>query len=117
VGDHLGVGLRCELGAGVEQTALQREVVLDDPVDDDVDAVARVEVRVGVGLGDAAVRRPARVPDAARRGADDRGDGAEPSGIAGAAAPLTAVRRLLRLPTARTDAISPSTSTETPAES
>ena len=59
---------RGEVGAHVAQALLEREVVLDDPVDDDVDAVARVEVRVRVGLGDAAVRGPAGVADAARRG-------------------------------------------------
>ena len=69
VGDDLGVGLRGEVRAHVAEAALEREVVLDDPVDDDVDAVGRVEVRVGVGLGDAAVRRPARVADAAVAGA------------------------------------------------
>ena len=64
VRDHLGVGLGGERRAHVDQPALQRDVVLDDPVDDDVDAVGRVEVRVGVLLGDAPVRRPARVADA-----------------------------------------------------
>ena len=34
----------------VAEPLLQREVVLDDPVDDDVDAVARVEMRMRVGL-------------------------------------------------------------------
>jgi hypothetical protein len=67
VRDDLGVGLGGEVRAGVHQAVLERDVVLDDPVDDDVDAVAGVEVRVGVGLRHAAVRRPARVPDAARR--------------------------------------------------
>ena len=47
--------------------SLQRHVVLDDPVDDDVDAVAAVEERVRVLLADAPVRRPARVADAGRR--------------------------------------------------
>ena len=40
------------------------EVVLDDPVDHDVDAVGGVEVRVGVLLVDAPVGGPARVADA-----------------------------------------------------
>ena len=43
---------------------LELHVVLDDPVDDDVDAVVGVEVRVRVLLGDAAVRGPAGVADA-----------------------------------------------------
>ena len=46
-----------------EQLLLERDVVLDDPVDDDVDAVGGVEVRMRVLLGDAAVRRPAGVAD------------------------------------------------------
>ncbi len=74
VRDDLGVGLRREVRAAVAEAAPQRDVVLDDAVDDDVDAVARVEVRVGVGLRDAAVGRPARVADPARR--LDRRDGA-----------------------------------------
>ena len=63
VGDHLGVGLGGEHGAVVDQLLLERDVVLDDAVDDDVDAVGGVEVRVGVLLGDPAVGRPARVAD------------------------------------------------------
>ena len=51
---------------------LERHVVLDDAVDDDVDAVGRVEVRVGVLLVDAAVRGPAGVADAGRRRARRR---------------------------------------------
>ena len=38
-------------------------MVLDDPVEHDVDAIGGVEVGVGVGLGDAAVGGPARVSD------------------------------------------------------
>ena len=82
VGDDLGVGLRGEVGAHVAEAPLEEEVVLDDPVDDDVDAVARVEVRVGVGLRDAPVRRPARMADPARRrqlGDRDRGAAAASS--------------------------------------
>ena len=48
VGDDLGVGLRRVGGAHVGHLRLERQVVLDDAVDDDVDAVARVEVGVGV---------------------------------------------------------------------
>jgi hypothetical protein len=107
MGDHLGVGLRGEYGALGEQALLELDVVLDDAVDDDVDAVAGVEVRVGVLLGDAAVRRPAGVADPGRRLLGDR-DG--PPGLA-----LIALRSALRLPTARTASIWPSMSTETPA--
>ena len=49
-----------------EQLLLELHVVLDDPVDDDVDAVLVVEVRVGVLLGDPAVGGPAGVADAGR---------------------------------------------------
>src|SRR4051795_9061186 len=66
VGDDLGVGLVREDGAHVGEARLERHVVLDDAVDDDVDAARRVEVRVRVGLVDAAVRGPARVADAGR---------------------------------------------------
>ena len=55
------------------QLLLELEVVLHDAVDDDVDAVVHVVVRVGVLLGDAAVRRPAGVADAG--GGRLRGDG------------------------------------------
>ena len=68
VRDHLGVGLGAELAAGREQALLERDVVLDDAVDDDVDAVGAVGVRVGVLLADAAVGGPAGVPDAGRGG-------------------------------------------------
>ena len=64
VRDDLGVGLRREHGAGVEELLLELHVVLDDAVDDDVHAVGGVVVRVGVLLGHAAVRGPARVADA-----------------------------------------------------
>ena len=48
-----------------EQLALQLLVVLDDAVVDDREPTLAVEVRVRVGLGDAAVGRPAGVPEAA----------------------------------------------------
>src|SRR3954449_8983090 len=66
VGDDLGVGLAREDRAHVGEARLERHVVLDDAVDDDVDAARRVEVRVRVGLVDTAVRGPARVADAGR---------------------------------------------------
>ncbi len=80
VRDHLGVGLGAELAAVREQALLERDVVLDDPVDDDVDAVGAVGVRVRVLLGDAAVGGPAGVPDAGRgRPLGDR----DSAGVAG----------------------------------
>ena len=41
VGDHLGVGLGGEHRARVDELLLELDVVLDDPVDDDVDAIRR----------------------------------------------------------------------------
>ena len=69
------------------QALAQLAVVLDDPVEDDRElaAVAAGE-RMRVPLGDAAVRRPARVAEAGGRG--------EPSSPA-------ARFRFWRLPTAR----------------
>ena len=76
-----------------------------------MDAVVHVVVRVGVLLGDAAVGGPARVADAGRGRPRGRGDGA----VVGAAS--TASREVARLPTARTERSSPSSSSEMPAES
>src|SRR4029077_3890793 len=64
VGDDLGVGLGGELLALGLQALAQAGVVLDDPVEDDVDAAGAVVVGVGVLLGDAAVGSPAGVGDA-----------------------------------------------------
>jgi hypothetical protein len=66
--DDLGVGLRRERVPVGDQRVLELAVVLDDPVEDDCDlrVVARRE-RMRVLLGDAAVRRPARVAEAGRR--------------------------------------------------
>ena len=75
VGDDLRIGLRCEDGAIGDELLLELQVVLDDAVDDDVDAVVVVEVRVGVLLRDPAVRGPAGVPDARRRRPRGDGDG------------------------------------------
>ncbi len=58
------------------QLLAQLGVVLDDPVEDDVDVVGAVAVRVGVLLGDAAVGGPARVREADRRLLLGDGDGA-----------------------------------------
>ena len=64
----MGDGLRVGLGAAIDhllgQPGAQREVVLDDSVQHDPDAAARIRVRMGVLLGDAAVGRPACVADA-----------------------------------------------------
>jgi len=61
VADDLGVGLGGEFVALRLQVPAQLRVVLDDPVEDDVDLVPAVPVGVGVLLGDPAVGRPARV--------------------------------------------------------
>src|SRR5262249_2114201 len=60
-----GVGLGCELMSGRHELLAQLAIVLDDAVEDDRDRV-RVAAgqRVRVLLGDAAVRRPARVAEA-----------------------------------------------------
>ena len=76
VGDDLRVGLRGEHGALGDEALLELEVVLHDAVDDDVDAVVVVEVRVGVLLRDPAVGGPARVADARRGRPRGDGDGA-----------------------------------------
>ena len=67
MGDDLGVGLRREVRASGRQPIAQLGVVLDDPVEDDVDPVGGVEVGVRVLLGHPAVRCPASVADADRR--------------------------------------------------
>jgi hypothetical protein len=63
---HLGVRLGGELGALGAETVAELGPVLDDAVEDDVEALRGVPVRVGVRLRDAAVRGPARVADAGR---------------------------------------------------
>ena len=65
-----------KMRAGGQELLLELHVVLDDPVDDHVHAILGVVVRVGVLLGDAAVRRPARVADAGRRRRREHGDAA-----------------------------------------
>jgi hypothetical protein len=64
VGDDLGVGLGGEDLACLLQAPAQLGVVLDDPVEDDVDAAGAVVMGMGVLLGDPAVGRPAGVGDA-----------------------------------------------------
>src|SRR5581483_9362850 len=67
VRDDLRVGLGAELVPGVLELVLELAVVLDDAVEDDRDAVIAAREGVRVRLADAAVRRPARVPEARRR--------------------------------------------------
>jgi hypothetical protein len=64
VGDDLRVGLGAEAMALGLELAPELGMVLDDPVEDDVDLVLAVAVRVGVLLGDPPVSRPASVGDA-----------------------------------------------------
>ena len=100
VDDRLGVRLGGEdVALGLERL-LELAVVLDDPVEDDRDLlVGRAGQRMGVLEADAAVRRPARVPDAGRR--------REPFASASA-------RRWPRFPTARTvSSVLPSEQAET----
>ena len=115
VGDDLGVGLGAEPVALGLELASQLGVVLDDPVGDDLDLVVAVAMRMRVLLGDPPVGGPAgvREPDRGRgRAAAD-----DPSPLAPAPSRPTAARRLARLPTARTESIRPSSSSEIPAES
>jgi hypothetical protein len=83
VGDDLGVGLRGEFVPLRPQVPPQLGVVLDDPVEDDVDLILTVAMRVGVLLGHPAVGRPARMPkpDLRRRRGD--GDGTAAVGSVG----------------------------------
>jgi hypothetical protein len=89
VGDHLGVGLGGELRAGGHEPIVELHVVLDDAVQDDVDAIARVEVRMRVLLGHAPVRGPARVTDAGVGLRGGRGDATGAVGRRGRAHGLT----------------------------
>jgi hypothetical protein len=68
MGNDLGVGLGRERMVVREERFLQFTEVLDDAVEDDRELVvdARGE-RMRVFVGDLAVRRPARVPNARRR--------------------------------------------------
>jgi hypothetical protein len=84
--DRLGVGLRGELLAACLEGLAQLGVVLDDAVQHDLDAAARVVVRVGVGLADAPVGRPSGVADAGRRRRLVRDGDHRPGASAGARA-------------------------------
>ncbi len=103
LGDHLGVGLRAERYAGPGQAIAQADVVLDDPVDDDVNSPRRVAKRVRILLGDGAVRCPAGMGDADRCRRDER------------VLLASAASRWSRFPTARTARIVPSERTDRPA--
>ena len=76
VGDDLGVGLGAELVTLGDQLAAELGVVLDDPVEHDVDVAVLVAVGVGVLLGDPSVGGPAGVREADRRLRLGDGDGA-----------------------------------------
>ena len=76
VRDDLGVGFRCEHPAALGEAILERHVVLDDPVDHDVDAIGAVVVGMRVLLADAAMGRPAGVADAGRGRTREERDGA-----------------------------------------
>ena len=67
VGDRLGIGLGGEDVPALAEALTQLAVVLDDPVEDDRE-LGRVVAgeRVRVRLGDAAVGRPARMPESRR---------------------------------------------------
>jgi propanediol dehydratase small subunit len=68
VRDDLCVGLGREHVAGGRKRVAKLTEVLDDPVQDDRDLVLDAAgQRMGVLVGDLAVRRPARVADAGRR--------------------------------------------------
>src|SRR5207244_3626895 len=64
VGDRLGVGLGVEAMPDTFQPIPELAVVRHDPVVNEGEATAAVEMGVRVALGDTAVGRPARVPDA-----------------------------------------------------
>jgi hypothetical protein len=63
VAEHLGVGLRLEGVTLGREEFLDAGVVLDDAVVDQGDFLVAADVRVGVGVGHAAVGGPARVAD------------------------------------------------------
>ena len=64
--DDLGVRLRAEAHARGDEKALELDVVFDDAVVHDGDALVLAQVRVGVDVVGLAVRGPARVPHAHR---------------------------------------------------
>ena len=74
--NHFGIGLGAEAGSICDQPIAQLHVVLDDAVDDDMNLIGGIKVRVRVLLVDAAMSCPARVADADRRRFDQRRRGA-----------------------------------------
>ena len=66
--EDFGVGLRFEDMAGVDQPPFQFQVILDDPVVDDGDALLTVDMGMGVLVGWTAVGCPAGVAQAYRTG-------------------------------------------------
>ena len=61
--DDFGVGLRCELVSFRDETALQRQVVLNDAVVRNDDAAFAIAMRMRVFFGRTAMSRPARVTE------------------------------------------------------
>ena len=72
VSDHLGVGLARERRALRRQFVAELAKILDDAVMDDGDGLGRMRMRVGFGRG--AVRRPPRVADPRTSGQRRRGE-------------------------------------------
>ena len=64
VGDDFGIGLGDELVALFFEFVLELDVILDDAVMHDDHLAGAIAMRMGVFLGRASVRGPARVPDA-----------------------------------------------------
>lgn len=71
IAEDLGIGLGLERVAPGEEEFLHRSIIFDDAVVDQGDFVVAADVRVGVGVADAAMGRPAGMADAA--GAGERG--------------------------------------------
>ena len=63
VDECLGIGFRRERIALADEELLHAGVVLDDPVVDDRKPAVAAHMRMGVGVGDAAVGGPAGVAD------------------------------------------------------
>ena len=62
--EDLGIGLGLEDMTLLVELCAERQVVFDDAIVDEHEAPALVEMRVGILVGDAAVRRPAGMTDA-----------------------------------------------------
>jgi len=80
---HLGVRLGAEAMTGAHERLAQLAIVGDDPVVDEREAARAVQVRVSVGLGHAAVRGPAGVPEADGAGGQVRRRVADLAGALG----------------------------------